>query len=247
MRRKHQMDHDEDALAIKLQAFQPLGEDEKARLEDLQRHRMQFAAGNEVVYQGQTNRGAYILRKGWACSYKRLRDGSRQIIDIHLPGDFLGVRSLLLRTSDQSFITLTDVEVSKVTVEAMWDVFRAAPKLAVSLLWAASRDEAMVVEHLVSVGRRGALERTAHFLLELGARLHLIGCGTGDNYPCPISQAVLADALGMTTIHLNRVLRQLREIKLVVFREGTVTFPDVHRAAEFTGFDLRYLDHGTRP
>lgn len=246
MRKRLHMEHFDDALARKLEAFERLGDLEMEKLRELQSKRVQIAGGNEIGYQAASARGAYILRRGWACSYKRLRDGSRQIIDIHIPGDFLGVRSLLLRSTNYSFITLTDVEVAKVTVEALREMFQTAPKLAVAFLWAASRDEALVVEHLVSVGRRGALERTAHFLLELGARLHLIGCGTGDSYECPISQAVLSDTLGMTTIHLNRVLRQLREIGLVVFREGMVKFPDIQRAAEFTGFELGYLDHSRR-
>lgn len=239
------MSDGDDPLARKLGAFEPLGPEETFMLETLQKSRARIAAGKEVVYEGQQHRCAYILRSGWACSYKRIRDGGRQIIDIQIPGDFLGLRSLLLRSSDHSFVTLTEVEVAKVYPEQMLDVFRLTPRLAVALLWAVSRDEAMVVEHLVGIGRRDALERTAHFLLELGARLKLVGYGTGDSYPCPVSQSVLADTLGMTAIHLNRVLRQLREARLVVFRENTVVFPDIERTAEITGFELSYLDQGS--
>src|SRR5690606_7811928 len=189
--------------------FKGLGPEDMAMLQDLQRLRSQIPAGKEVVYEGQHSHTAYILRQGWACSYKRLRDGSRQIIDIQVPGDFLGLRSLLLRASDHSFLTITDVEVARLDRHRMLEVFRRTPRLAVALMWAASRDEATVVEHLVSIGRRGAFERTAHFLLELGERLKLVGIGDGCTYPCPISQSILADALGMTAIHINRVLRQL--------------------------------------
>lgn len=234
----------EDALARKLRAFQALGPAELLMLEKLQRTRMQIVAGKEVVYEGQHHHSAYILRRGWACSYKRLRDGSRQIIDIQIPGDFLGLRSLLLRTSDHSFVTLTDVEVAKINPDQVLEMLRSTPRLAVALLWAASRDEAMIVEHLVSIGKRDAFERTVHFLLELCARLRLVGLGADHSYPCPISQSILADALGMTAIHLNRVLRQVREMKLVIFRDGMVTFPDIERAAELVGFDLSYLDQG---
>lgn len=235
---------EDNALARKLGAFEPLGSKEMAMLRDLQKNRVIISSGSEVVYEGQHRHSAYILRSGWACSYKRLRDGGRQIIDIHVSGDFLGVRSLLLRKSDHAFVTLTEVEVAKIEMDMVAEVFRATPRLALGLLWAASRDEALVVEHLVSIGRRGALERTAHFLLELGARLKLVGIGTGDRYPCPVSQSILADTLGMTTIHLNRVLRQLREAQLVIFRDGTVMIPNLERAGELTGFDLGYLDHG---
>jgi len=231
-----------DAIARKLEAFENLGEKELLVLDELQKSRIHFPAGKEVVHEGQRSHPAYILRQGWACSYKRLRDGGRQIIDVHVPGDFLGLRSLLLRTSDHSFVTLTEVEVCRLTKEQLLVAFQAAPKLAAAILWAVSRDEAMVVEHMVGIGRRDAFERTVHFLLELGARLKIVGLGTGNSFPCPVSQAILADALGITAIHLNRVLRHLREAKLVVFRDGQVIFPDWERAIEITGYDPTYLD-----
>lgn len=84
------------------------------------------------------------------------------------------------------------------------------PRLGAALLWAASRDEAMVVEHLVSIGRRNAMERTAHFFMELAERLSLIGEASQTEFKCPLSQFVIADALGLIAIHVNRVLRQLR-------------------------------------
>jgi len=239
------MSYPADALARKLSAFETLGPEELRMLDGLQQARTRIAAGKEVVYEGQHHHAAYILRSGWACSYKRLRDGSRHIIDIQIPGDFLGLRSLLLRRSDHSFVTITDVELSRISADQALTVLREAPRLATALLWAASRDEAMVVEHLVGISRRDAFERTTHFLLELGARLKLVGYGTGDSYPCPVSQSILADTLGMTAIHLNRVLRQLREARLIFFREGTVVFPDMARAAELTGFDRAYLDQGS--
>lgn len=239
------MDETRDALTRKLQAFKGLGPEDMETLRELQKPRVLIEAGKEVVYEGQYLHSAYILREGWACSYKRLRDGSRQIIDIQIPGDFLGLRSLLLRASDHSFLTITDVEVVRLDRQRVLEVFRRTPRLAVALMWAASRDEAMVVEHLVSIGRRGAFERTAHFLLELGERLKLVGIGDGRTYPCPISQSILADALGMTAIHINRVLRQLREARIVVFRYGMVEFQDIRRAAEITGFESAYLDQAS--
>ena len=109
----------------------------------------------------------------------------------------------------------------------MMDTLQQVPRLAAAVLWAASRDEAMVVEHLVSVSRRSALVRTAHLLLELGLRLQLVGLGWKAALPARLNQYLLADALGLTAIHVNRVLRQLRERGLVTFRDGRVSFPRV--------------------
>lgn len=100
----------------------------------------------------------------------------------------------------------------------------------------------MVVEHLVDIGRRNALERTAHFLLELGARLKLVGLGTNEGYDCPLSQYLLADALGLSVVHVNRVLRELREEGLLTFQKGRVTFDDFERLVATVDFDKSYLD-----
>ena len=100
----------------------------------------------------------------------------------------------------------------------------------------------MVVEHLVGIGRRSAAERMAHFLLELGARLALVGMGSKAGYACPLTQSHLADALGLSAVHVNRVLRQLREDGLATFRDGHVTFDDYGRLVELAEFDPAYLD-----
>jgi CRP-like cAMP-binding protein len=169
-------------------------------------------------------------------------DGQRQIVDFQVPGDFLGLRSVLLHVSDHSVEPITDIEVMEVISADLLDTFANNPRLAMAVLWAASRDEAMVVEHLVNVGRRNAAERMAHFLLELGARLTLIGLGNRAGYACPLTQYLLADALGLSAVHVNRVLRQLREAGLVTFRDGFVTIDDYDRLVEFADFEQTYLD-----
>jgi CRP-like cAMP-binding protein len=111
------------------------------------------------------------------------------------------------------------------------------------MLWAASRDEAMLVEHLVGLGRRNAAERTAHFLLELAARLRLVGLGDKKGYACPLSQYLMADALGLSAVHVNRVLCELREGGMVTFQNGQVVFDDFDALVTFADFDRAYLDH----
>lgn len=195
-----------------------------------------------MVYEGQSDRSAYILARGWVCSYKLLPGGTRQIVDFQIPGDFLGLRSVLFRTADHNIEPVTEVEASEVITSDLTDAFTRSPRLATAMLWAASRDEAMVVEHLINLGRRDALQRTAHFLLELGARLMLVGLGTKAGYDCPLSQYLLADALGLSAVHINRVLRQLREEGLLTFRDGKVIFDNFDGLVALAEFDLTYLD-----
>lgn len=229
-------------LARKLGNFVALSDAELQVLDGLHRRRRTFVAGRDLVHQGQTHAAAYVLAEGWVCSYKLLHDGSRQIVDFQIPGDFLGLRSVLFRTADHNIEPVTAVEASEVLESDLLQAFSATPRLATAVLWAASRDEAMVVEHLVGIGRRDALERTAHFLLELSTRLILVGRGTRDGFACPLTQYQLADALGLSAVHVNRVLRELREDGLLTFQKGQVNIHDFDGLVDLAEFDRSYLD-----
>lgn len=230
-------------LTKKLSAFVALSSKEMTILEHLHQRRRFFVAGRDLVHQGQSDQAAYVLASGWVCSYKIQPDGSRQIVDFQIPGDFLGLRSILLRTSDHSFEPVVDIEAVEVQASELLEAFEETPRLATAILWAASRDEAMVVEHLVCLGQRDADARMAHFLLELGSRLFLVGLGGRAGYACPLSQYHLADALGLSAVHVNRVLRRLREAGLATFRNAHVTFHDYGGLVKLAGFDPTYLDH----
>ncbi len=234
--------HFDSVLARKLNTFLPLTQAELACLADIQSSPVKMRRGQELVQEGQTGHKAFVLQQGWACSYKSLPDGGRQIISFPIAGDCVGLRSVLLRTADHSFLALTDAVVSAVETTHMMRVVTEFPRLGAALLWAASRDEAMVVEHLVNIGRRSAIERTAHFFMELAERLTLIGQASETEFKCPLSQFVLADALGLTAIHVNRVLRQLREQGLLTVRKGRVQIHDLARLRDLAGFQGGYLN-----
>jgi CRP-like cAMP-binding protein len=229
--------HDQSVLAKKMGAFIRLSDRELAHLAELQSPRVRVASGRELVREGQTGEIAHILHVGWACCFKLLPDGGRQIITFPLPGDFVGLRSMLLRTSDHSFSTLTDAIVTRVDAFSMKQIFNELPRLGAAILWATSRDEAMVVEHLVSLGRRSAVERTAHFFLELYDRLKLVGLASRDEFTCPLSQNVLGDALGLSAVHVNRVLRQLRERGLLTLKDRLITIHDARALKTLAGYE----------
>jgi len=229
-------------LTKKLAAFVALSDVDLDTLARFHRRRRTFLPGHELIHEGQSKAAAFILAEGWALSYKVLPDGERQIVDFQIPGDFLGLRSILFRTADHSIEAATRIEASEVLASDIFDAFAHAPRLASAVLWAASRDEAMVVEHLVNVGRRSAEERMAHLLLELGARLMLVGMGDKAGYGCPLTQYQLADALGLSAVHVNRVLRLLRDDGLVTFQKGQVVFHDIDKLRDLAGFDTDYLD-----
>jgi CRP-like cAMP-binding protein len=206
-------------------------------LADLQSSPELVGQGSELLNQGERSKVGYILQSGWGRSFKTLKNGERQIITFPLAGDCVGLRSVLLRTSDHSFSALTDVIVSRVEVPKMLRVFADFPHIASAILWASSRDEAITVEHLASVGRRSALERTGHFFLELSARLQLVGLTERSEFECPLTQYDLADALGLTAIHVNRVLRELRQLNLLTFQDRVVTIHDRTGLGALSGYE----------
>ncbi len=230
-------------FARKLSSFARLSPDDFGTLSALYGRRRFYPAGRDMIHQGQKNQAAYVLAHGWACSYKIMPNGTRQVVDFQIPGDFLGLRSVLLRNSDHNVEPITKVEASEVLVSDLLGAFSKSPKLGAAVLWAASRDGAMTVEHLVGLGRRNAIERTAHFLLELAARLSLVGLGDKNGYDCPLSQYMLADALGLSSVHVNRTLRELRERGLLTFQRGRVVIDDFDGLVRLADFDRAYLDH----
>lgn len=237
----------ESALVRKLGSFVRLSSFELQFLAEIQSSCRSIPRSTELVHEGQTGHRAYILQEGWASCYKLLPDGGRQIITFSLPGDCLGLRSVLLRTSDHSFATITDALVSEVPAQRMMAVFHDQPRLGAAILWAASRDEAMTVEHLVNIGRRSAIQGMAHLILELCERLQLVGLATPNGFDCPLNQHAFADALGLSAIHVNRTLRQLRERGLVTLSAHRIAIHDPKLLRELAEYSSGYLDQSYAP
>ena len=230
------------ALARKLGRFAPLGRDELAALAALEAERRPVAAGAELVREREAGQRAFILRDGWACCYKLLPDGGRQVIDVRLPGDFVGLRSVLLRTADHSAAAVTDAVVAEVPARRMLETFRALPRLG-------RGDPVGRLARRGGGGRAPGRPRPArrpdpHRALPGRARA-AAGAGRpghGAGFACPLNQYQLADVLGLTAIHLNRVLRRLRERGLATFRDGRVAFHDLPRLRALAGHHGGYLD-----
>ena len=230
------------AFGRKLQRFVPTTT-ERILLTEFSSRRRRIEAGEELVSGETRSRFAYVLHEGWACAYRGMSDGTRQICDFRLPGDFLGLLNLLVQKLNFNVVALTDLVVSEVSADRLVSTFHKSPPLAEGVLWSQSRDTAIIAEHLVNIGRRGALERTVHLLIEIGYRLNQVGYSASDNYECPLTQKDLAEALGITHVHLNRVLRQLRDQELLSFNDHTVMLHDMRALMRIAEFDSSYLDH----
>ena len=232
-----------DALAIKLGQFKALDPEEVSVVLAMQRNRQRHGPHQVLVRAGQRFRPVMIVRDGWACVCKTVPGGRRQIIDFLVPGDVFGLGSGLLRKMDRDLVTVTEVEVAEISFQMLAATFRQWSRIASAMRWALARQAAIVQEHVVDIGQRSAPVRAAHLLLELGARVELVRRGTEAGFACPLTQHDLADALGLTAIHVNRTLRVLRERGLVAFQNGQVEFLDHAGLARFARFDRSYLDH----
>jgi len=230
-------------LIERLRLSGPLSEEDVRVTTILQRNTKRYPARTDFPRATGNQKALYIIVHGWACTFKDLQDGSRQVIDVLIPGDIAGLRTGLLTSPAQSFGTISEVEAAEISSHAILRLFEQWPRIASSLLWAAGQDSAILAERLVDIGRRSATARIAHFLLELGARLQVIGQATHRGFPCPLTQHDLANALGLTAIHVNRVLRELRERNLLAFRNAEVEFLDRKRLAALAQFDPGYLNH----
>jgi CRP-like cAMP-binding protein len=239
------MSERQNSLVVKLSRFLTPSPEEISAIQKLQSSRQIHGPRSELVQEGQRKWPVLIVCDGWCCSFKKLTDGSRQIIDFLLPGDIFVIGSGPLPSSDRGFATVTAAEIAEVPPSVLSATFRQWPRIGSAMRWAMSRQAAILAEHLVNIGRRSALIRTAHLLLELEARLMLIDHGTDTGFTCPLTQQDLADALGLTTIHINRTLRDLRQRGLLAFQNSHVEFIDRAALADLTQFSPAYLDQGS--
>lgn len=225
-------------IVAKLEQFAPLSAVDKSALDRFARERVRhFAAREDVVREGDDVRSIKLILSGWACRYKHLSDGRRQIIAFLLPGDLCDHNAFLLREMDHSIGALTPVTLAEISQDTFEAVTRDHPALARALDWATLVNAAIQREWVMNLGQRNAFERMAHLFCELFHRLDAVGLTEGHACPMPLTQLELADATAMTAVHVNRTLRQLRTKRLIELKRRRLAIPDLdalHAAALFT-------------
>ena len=217
-----------------------LKSDDKAYIKALGFVPRRYAAETAIVNQGEDSDRVFIIESGWGCISHDLAGGQRQIVDFALKGDIVLPQSYT-GTALETFVAQTELAVFEVPTKTLALGAAKSPYIASLFLETLAYQRALLAQHLTNIGRRSALARTAHLLLELGTRLERVGAVTRTGYACPLTQYDLADALGLTPIHVNRMLRELRERRLLEFRQGHVRVLDRRGAAKFAEFDDRYI------
>lgn len=225
----------------KIQLRDRLGDEEQSAIAAAADERLQFSAGEDLVSEGDRPKRSMLVTSGYTCRYRTLPDGQRQITAIHLPGDFVDLHSFLLKEMDHSVGALGPCTIITFPHANLVRVTEQFPHLT-RLLWLLTLlDGAIHREWLVGMGRMSAQQRTAHLICETFVRLQAIGLVNGYSFAFPITQLNLADALGISTVHVNRCIQDLRQSGLIQWENGSVTILDWGRLAELSQFDDHYL------
>ncbi|MGF7151920.1 CRP-like cAMP-binding protein [Sphingomonas zeicaulis] len=188
----------------------------------------------------------FVVLDGWACRYKILPNGTRQVLAYLMPGDSCDLHIGLLAEMDHSIQTITPAVVSTIERGVMDELMARHPGIAKAMYVAQLIDEGTMRAWITSMGRRASIERVAHLMCELYLRARNIGLTSEPQLTLPLSQLMLADSLGMTPVHLNRVLKELRLSGAMQLERGRLLISDPNRLTQIAGFDENYLHRRLR-
>lgn len=228
-------------MVKKLQLWMALDDEDQRSILALPHSVRELDAADYIVRDGDKPTHSCLLISGFAYRHKMTGDGGRQIMSIHMKGDVVDLQNSLLRRSDHNVQALTRIDVAYIPVEAVQRLAFDRPKVGKAMWYETLVDASIFREWTLNVGRRKGRERTAHMLCEFALRLEVAGLGEQLNYELPMSQNQLADALGLTPIHVNRTLMALEGEGLIERTRRSVKIPNWKALAAVGDFDPNYL------
>lgn len=228
-------------LVAKLSSFAPFSDQERDVLEDLCAREERIDVGVNLMVEGKPPRAPFVVTRGLACRYRLMADGRRQILTFLIPGDFFGLHVFMLSVADHSIITMTPTRLATIQRGTVFEIVEHHPRIAAALWWSVMQEAAMLRERIVTLGRRNARARVAYLLCELFWRHRAIGLSDDHALRLPLTQAEIADALGLTAIHVNRVLQYLRGEGMITLAHRQLTLHQVGRLQSLAELDPGYL------
>lgn len=229
-------------LVRKLEHYVRLSADDRAALDGLARIGVRSASAREdIITEGDSPHVVNVMLDGWACRYKMLEDGRRQNIAFFLPGDLCDIHVYVLRQMDHSIGTLTAARYAQLPREVFEDLMLNRPRVMQALWWDSLVNAAVQREWTVNLGQRDALERIAHLFCELHLRLRAVGMTDNNGFEMPLTQIDLSEATGMTPVHVNRTLQELRARGLLHWKKRHVEIPNLAALREIAFFNSNYL------
>lgn len=231
----------ESAVASKLEAFTRLSTNDRAALVQVSRNVRFVEPRRDLVSEGDRPRFVHLVIDGWACRYKTRPDGKRQIVSIFVPGDFCDINIYILKHMDHSIGAITRLKVAMITPEEMNALTEGRPRVTQALWWHELVTTAIQREWTVNLGQRSAYERLGHLLVELYLRLKTVGRASDGRCDFPLTQNDLADATGLTAVHVNRTLQELRRDGLIELERKQLHILDLERLKDVSMFNSNYL------
>jgi CRP-like cAMP-binding protein len=227
-------------LVAKLETLAPLSAEDREALEALGENARDMGARRNIIREGDRPDHVHLMVEGWAARYKLLPGGARQITAFLIPGDFCDLHVTILAEMDHSIATLTRSKVAYIPRGRMEELTER-PKIARAFWWATLVDEAVLRSWIVNVGRREAYQAIGHLMCELYLRMKTVGLTDDHHFELPLTQEEIGDALGLTPVHVNRVLQRMRSEELISFSHGALAIHDYRQLEKASGFNSNYL------
>jgi CRP/FNR family transcriptional regulator, anaerobic regulatory protein len=235
-------------LAERLSHYVRLSDSEQDALDRLEEHERSYRRGAAVISENEPPRELFVVRSGWLHSSAVLGNGSRQIMRFHFPGDILGLPLLAFADSPETVTAVTDVSLCPFSRERLADLIGEHPRLGALILGLTVADRVSLADRLASIGRTSARARVGALICELFARQRQLGGVKGDGIQLPLTQEDIGDATGLTAVHVNRTLQDLRRDGLIALDRRQLHIPDLAALMSASGFTANYLhlDHEGR-
>ncbi|MCJ2086336.1 Crp/Fnr family transcriptional regulator [Methylobacterium sp. E-005] len=228
-------------LIRKLESIAALSDKERRAIQSLPGRIQNLGAQQDIVRDGDQPKHCCVILDGWACRYKLLSQGRRQILSFHISGDIPDLPSLHVPTMDHSIATLTKAVVALIPHESLRELTARHPGIAAAFWRDTLVDAGIFRAWLISLGQRSAFEHVAHLFCELYLKLQAVGLAGDHRCPLPITQADIADALGLTPVHVNRVLQEMRGRTLITLRGRMLVIQAWDELLRLSEFDPTYL------
>ena len=233
---------DAQTLVVKLNSIASLSDEDQAAVRQVPVQVVEFGADQDVVRMGDRPTRCCLVMRGFAAMYKLSDGGDRQISAFQIPGDVPDLHSLHLKELDSSIATLTPCRIGFLRHEDLIDLCERRPRVAHALWRNTLIDAAILREWLGNIGQRPAFSRLAHLLCEILVRMSAMGLAVGDECDFPITQTELADATGMSPVHVNRTLQELRALGLIQLRDNRLSVLDRAQLMRVADFNPHYLN-----
>ena len=234
----------DNVLVRKLAGYAHLEDEDKRVLDDIIQDVRSVPAHTDLAKEGEKSSLVHLVLEGFACRYKFTAEGNRQIMAFLVPGDLCDLHVVVLKQMDHSIATISPCKVVDIPREQILSLLER-PRLSLAMMCATLVDAAVLREWLVNIGQRPARQRLAHVLCELLLRLRIVGLAD-KGYELPLSQTDLANTIGTSPVHLNRVLQDLRREGLISWSGDTLAIHDIDRLMKLSGFNPNYLHIGVQ-